>query len=90
MISPEAEDLVDSLVGALSIAGRARGVVERAAAAPHDESLPEADAELVLVMLGIVTMARRFESALGAWQPEPAVGDRSAPSAVSSMRDLLR
>lgn len=90
MNSPEAEDLVDALVGAATIARKARTLVESAAASAPDEALPAPDAELVLVMLGVVAMAQRLETALASWEPEPEPSFETSSAPAASMRDLLR
>ena len=87
-LSPEAEDLVDGLVGVVAMARRARALVEDVAVAGPSE-LPAADEELVLVMVGIVAMAKRLEGALGGWQPG-AVPVPALPMSTASMRGLLR
>ena len=92
MLTPEASDLVDGLLGTAAIARRARALIASAAEArteAGDASLPPPDDELVLALLGVVALARRIDELVESWSPD-APEHPTIASASVSLRELLR
>ncbi len=91
-LSPETADLVDSLVGAASLAKRVRLRLEDVEpAGPSDgavDALPEADEAFVAVLVGLVVLAKQVEGALDTWCGPTMRAEDSVPPV--QLRDLLR